>query len=173
MKFINEPFRPKSLLWFLITAAGLVLDRWSKYHITVTMEMGESTEVIKNFFHITRHKNTGAAWGMLGDMTLLLGIVSVVVSIGLVFMFFKYSQWQIRLSLSMIISGALGNAVGRIFNGGVTDFLNFYIFGYDFPIFNVADMMVTVGTGILVVYILFFFKEKDGKTEVKDVAGKN
>lgn len=173
MKFTDENFRPKSLLWFIVTVVGLILDRVSKYYITTSMEMGESIEVIKNFFYITRHKNTGAAWGILENRTLFLGVISVVVAIALVFMFLKYNRWQIQLSLAMIISGALGNAVGRIFDGGVTDFLNFYIFGYNFPIFNVADMMVTVGTAILVIYVLFFFKEQDDKEEVKDVAGKN
>jgi signal peptidase II len=168
MKHTNKGFRPVSLLWFLITAGGLILDRWTKNYVDANMETGESLEIVKDFFYITRHKNTGAAWGILDNLTLVLGILSVVVSIFLVYLFIKYRQWPVRLPLSMIIGGALGNAVGRIFFGGVTDFLNFYIFGYDFPIFNVADMLVTVGTAILIVYILFFHKEDEKTAEVVD-----
>lgn len=155
----KNSFKWKSLLWFLVTIFGLVADRVTKAVISGNIAEGEKIEVIKNFFYITHHTNTGAAWGILQNATMILGILSVVVSIGLLYFFFKFDMWPARLSLTMIISGAIGNAIGRIFNGRVTDFLDFYIFGYDFPIFNVADMMVTVGTIILIVFILFFYKE--------------
>ena len=133
------------------------------------MGLGDSTAVIKDFFYITHHTNKGAAWGMFhnADMTLVLGILSVVVSIAMIAIYFHFDKWPIHLSFAMIISGALGNAYGRIFHGEVTDFLDFYIFGYDFPIFNVADMMVTLGTAVLVVYILFFYKEPEKVKEME------
>ncbi|MFO7612229.1 MAG: signal peptidase II [Clostridia bacterium] len=158
---MKTKFRYRSLWWFLVTAATLAADRLSKHYISSTMELGESTEVIKDFFYITHHTNTGAAWGIFGNITMLLGIISIIVAAGLVYFFVKYDMWPVRLSIAMIISGAIGNAIGRIFNGKVTDFLDFYIFGYDFPIFNVADIMVTMGTAVLVVYIIFFYKEPE------------
>lgn len=164
----NKQFKWKSLIWFIVTVAGLALDRISKMIIAQKLTEGDSFEVIKNFFYITHHTNTGAAWGILQNSTMILGILSVVVSIGLLYFYFKFDMWPARLSLAMIIGGALGNAIGRIFSGRVTDFLDFYVFGYDFPIFNVADMMVTIGTGILIVFILFFYKEpKDEKNEAE------
>jgi len=148
----------------------ITVDRITKYFIATGMELGEKINIIDNFFYITHHTNKGAAWGIFhnADMTLILGIVSVVVSIVMIFVFFRFDKWPIHLSLAMIISGALGNAYGRILHGEVTDFLDFYIFGYDFPIFNVADMMVTVGTIILVVYILFFYKDPEKKFKNSD-----
>ncbi len=148
----------------------ITVDRITKYFIATGMELGEKINIIDNFFYITHHTNKGAAWGIFhnADMTLILGIVSVVVSIVMIFVFFRFDKWPIHLSLAMIISGALGNAYGRILHGEVTDFLDFYIFGYDFPIFNVADMMVTVGTVILVVYILFFYKDSEKKFKNSD-----
>lgn len=161
MKLKSDTFKNKSLLWFILTIVMIAADRITKHFISTTMEIGEKTSVINNFFYITHHTNKGAAWGLFhnADMTLILGIMSVVVSVVMIFIFFRFDKWPIHLSFSMIISGALGNAYGRILHGEVTDFLDFYIFGYDFPIFNVADMMVTVGTIILIVYILFFYKE--------------
>lgn len=156
-------------MWFLVTAIGLVADRITKAQISSNIAEGEKIEVIKDFFYITHHTNTGAAWGILQNSTMILGILSIVVSIGLLYFFVKFDMWPVRLSLTMIIGGAVGNAIGRIFSGRVTDFLDFYIFGYDFPIFNVADMMVTVGTIILVVFILFFYKEpKEEKLEIAE-----
>ena len=171
-KLKNKGFKWKSLLWFIVTAVGLAADRITKAYISSAMAEGEKVEVIKDFFYITHHTNTGAAWGMFQDSTMILGILSVVVSIGLLYFFVKIDNWPARLSLAMIIGGALGNAIGRIFNGRVTDFLDFYIFGYDFPIFNVADMMVTVGTAILIVFIIFFYKEPEKENAPKLEEGK-
>lgn len=167
MKLKTETFKTKSLLWFIMTIVMIAADRITKYYIAATMEIGEKTRVIDNFFYITHHTNKGAAWGIFhnADMTFILGIMSIVVSIVMIFIFFHFDKWPVHLSFAMIISGALGNAYGRILHGEVTDFLDFYIFGYDFPIFNVADMMVTIGTAVLVVYILFFHKEPEKKSK--------
>lgn len=171
MKLKIETFKNKSLYWFIITILMVAADRITKFYISSTMDIGEKTGVIDNFFYITHHTNKGAAWGMFHDanMTLILGIMSVIVSIVMIFVYFKFDKWPIHLSLAMIISGALGNAYGRILHGEVTDFLDFYIFGYDFPIFNVADMMVTLGTAVLIVYILFFYKEPVDEVVVEQV----
>ena len=64
-----------------------------------------------------------------------------------------------RLSLSLLMGGAVGNMIDRLFQGYVVDFLNFYPFGYDFPIFNTADICITVGVALLLVYIIFVYKE--------------
>ena len=163
MKLKSNKFNNKSILWFIVTIVMIAVDRFTKYYISTNMEPGEKIKVIDKFFYITHHTNKGAAWGIFhnADMTMVLGIMSVIVSIVIIFIFFKFEKWLVHLSLAMIISGALGNAYGRIFNGEVTDFLDFYIFKYDFPIFNVADMMVTLGTILLVVYILFIHKEPE------------
>ncbi len=161
MKLKTDTFNNKSLYWFVVTILMIAADRITKSYISSTMDIGEKSRVIDNFFYITHHTNKGAAWGIFhnANVTLILGVMSVMVTIVMIFVFFRFDKWAIHLSLAMIISGALGNAYGRILYGEVTDFLDFYIFGYDFPIFNVADMMVTLGTGVLIVYILFFYKE--------------
>ena len=171
MKLKTDTFNSKSLYWFIVTIVMIAADRITKYYISSTMEIGEKTSVIDNFFYITHHTNKGAAWGMFhnANMTLVLGIMSVVVSIVMIFVYFRFDKWPIHLSLAMIISGALGNAYGRILHGEVTDFLDIYIFGYDFPIFNVADMMVTLGTIVLIVYILFFYKEPVNEVIPKEI----
>jgi len=163
MKLKSNEFNNKSILWFIVTIVMIAVDRFTKFYVSTNMELGEKIKVIDKFFYITHHTNKGAAWGIFhnADMTLVLGIMSVIVSVIMIFIFFKFDKWPVHLSLAMIISGALGNAYGRIFNGEVTDFLDFYIFKYDFPIFNVADMMVTLGTILLVIYILFFHKEEE------------
>jgi len=171
MKLKTDTFNCKSLYWFIITIVMIAADRITKYYISSTMEIGEKTSVIDNFFYVSHHTNKGAAWGMFHNtnMTLVLGIMSVVVSIVMIFIYFRFDKWPIHLSLAMIISGALGNAYGRILYGEVTDFLDIYIFGYDFPIFNVADMMVTLGTIVLIVYILFFYKEPVNEVIPKEI----
>ena len=72
-------FSWKSLLWFLVTIAGLVADRITKTVISNNLAEGEKVEVIKDFFYITHHTNTGAAWGIFQNSTMILGILSVVI----------------------------------------------------------------------------------------------
>lgn len=147
-------------LWFLLSIALVVIDQVTKNYIIANYAIGEKVKVIESFFYITHHKNTGAAWGILQDSTMILAILSAVVAVILIIFFFHFEDKMFKISIAVVIGGAIGNFIDRAFLSGVTDFLDFYIFGYNFPIFNVADMCVVVGAILLSVYILFIYKEE-------------
>lgn len=114
--------------------------------------------------------NTGGAWGILGDSTIFLIIITVIF-IG-IFIFFDY-KWKIKtsiytISISFIVGGAIGNLIDRIFLGGVRDFLYFEFYP-SFPTFNVADSFLCIGIVLMLIYI-FFFSSKDFKEKERNNA---
>ena len=104
--------------------------------------------------------NTGAAWGMFGDSTFALGVVSVIVCIAVVLVFLFYERAfghrataLETCALSLIAAGGIGNAIDRFVNGFVVDFIDLTFM--DFPVFNIADIGVTCGFVLLVIgYLL-------------------
>lgn len=144
------------MIWITM-AAVLVLDQLSKYMITAY----EITDipVIKGFFHITYMKNTGMAWSMLSGQTGLLALVSAVaIGVMLNYLLKNKPDRLTSFALALMIGGAAGNLIDRLFLGYVRDFLNFYIFGYDFPVFNIADSALCIGVFLLL--IASFMEEK-------------
>jgi len=125
------------------------------------MQLGDSLDLISNFFYITYWENKGAAWGIFQNGRWFLITLTLIVSIVLIKLLLSSKNKIFSLSLSLLISGAFGNLIDRVFRGSVTDFLDFKIFKYDFPIFNVADMCVVVGTFIFAYYLLFIYEEKE------------
>ena len=132
------------------------IDQISKLLIIKHMTIGQEIPFIKNVLSITSHRNTGAAWGILGDHTFLLTIVSIV---ALGFMGYMMKDFNLRtnrwysISMIMLIAGALGNLIDRVFRQEVVDFLKFEFI--NFPIFNFADMLLTIGVIIFLIdYIL-------------------
>jgi signal peptidase II len=99
---------------------------------------------------------------MFGDYTLILIILSSLVSLVLIYMFLKFSHPLARLSLSVVLGGAIGNLIDRIRFFEVIDFIDFYFWSYNFPVINVADIMVTCGTVLLVIFVIFYYKEDKG-----------
>lgn len=158
------------MTWAIIIIMGLVLDQGSKFLIKSFMDLYESVPVIQGFFDIYYVTNSGGAWSILADHTWILTMVSLIM---VVFMF-KYMVGNrdifVKTSLSLIISGALGNLIDRVWYGKVVDFLAFDIFGYDFPTFNVADIMVVCGTIFLCVYIIFFYDKAELRRQEQDAA---
>lgn len=143
-----------------IVAGILVfLDQLTKQLIVNLMEKGESVEVIKNFFSISSHRNTGGAWGILTDQMVLFYFITFV---ALVLFYFLVKDMDLEkkrifsYGVILMIAGALGNFIDRLLFKEVVDFLDFIIFNYDFPIFNIADICLTVGVGLFTVDILFF-----------------
>jgi signal peptidase II len=157
---------------YLILIAGLtILDQLTKAMISSNPSAFANVEVIPGFFYITYVKNAGAAWSMLSGQRVFLSLISAAAVIGMLWVLQRTvakKQKLNSLALSLMIAGALGNLIDRLMLGSVRDFLNFYIFGYDFPVFNVADICLTIGVGLL---ILATILEPDSpKTEETDHA---
>lgn len=85
--------------------------------------------------------------------------MTVVVVIILLVLMIRNNSKMLRVSISIIIAGALGNWIDRVLYGKVTDFFDFYPLGYDYPVFNVADICVNMGTILLLFYIIFIYKD--------------
>lgn len=128
------------------------MDRFSKIYIISKIPLHKSINIISNFFSITYVKNTGAAWSILSGNRLFLIIVGVIVLVMFIYYIFKEKNITLIESVSygLIFSGIVGNLIDRVFYGYVIDFFDFYILGYDFPIFNIADTLIVVG---VIIYI--------------------
>ena len=159
------------IYWLLIVCLTL-LDQAAKSFISINPSAYANLEVIRGFFYITYVKNTGAAWSMLSGQRVFLSMISAAAAVGMLVMLHKTvskKQKLTSISLALMIAGAIGNLIDRLMLGYVRDFLNFYIFGYDFPVFNVADICLTVGVCLLILAALF---ESDG-TEKKQKEAEN
>ncbi|HLR07865.1 MAG TPA: signal peptidase II [Bacillota bacterium] len=152
------------MYWYYTVAIVIIgLDQLTKWIVASQMELNEQIPVIENFFYITSHRNTGAAWGILEGRMLFFYIITVVVIVGIIFYMQTYgkdNKW-LALSLGLILGGAIGNFIDRIFRQEVVDFLDFIIFSYDYPIFNVADSALV--TGVMIMIIITLREEKKGK----------
>lgn len=145
----------------IIAVICILIDFISKILVINNLEVGTGITIIPNFFSISYIKNTGAAWGMLSNGTLILAGLSMV------FLFFaiKYiydlkniSKLSV-FSYGMLIGGIIGNLIDRLFRNFVIDFLSFNIFGYDFPVFNIADCFIVISIILIVIETLL----KEGK----------
>ncbi|MDY3830313.1 MAG: signal peptidase II [Erysipelotrichaceae bacterium] len=139
----------------------VVLDQASKIYLTLVNKTSPiDLEVIKGFFRITYTCNDGAAFSILKGKRVFFIIMTIIVVFLIAYYLLKNKvYWVEKYSLLLIISGALGNLIDRIMYGYVIDFLDFIIFGYDFPVFNIADSFITIGAIGLIISILFLNKE--------------
>lgn len=131
----------------------IVIDQVIKIVVNSNLKLYESITIIKNFFNITYVQNKGAAWSILsGNRFLLIGIAIIVLF--LIFMFFikdkKLSKLEI-IFYCLLIGGIVGNFIDRAIYGYVVDYLDFNIFGYNFPIFNFADICIVVSVILILI----------------------
>ncbi len=150
--------------WAILISV-FALDMATKFFIDTKMVLGQSIPVIRNFFYITYAKNTGAAWSMLEGKMIFFYILTTIACCALIYMIIKSDKRATftRISLVMILAGALGNFADRIMFQYVRDFLDFIIFGYDFPIFNVADMSLCLGVALMFLIVFTGKEEFDGR----------
>jgi len=125
-----------------------------------------SVSVIEGVFEFKLIFNPGVAWGMFGTTPIVLILFTLIIMVGVAFVYFKIPSDNKRLRilkvmLILIFSGALGNLIDRVFMSVVTDFLYFSLI--NFPIFNVADCYVTVASILTAILLIFYYKEEDLK----------
>lgn len=144
------------VIYLIIIGALVSLDQLSKLYIYSNFSLYECKNVINDFFDITYIQNYGAGFSILQNQRIFLCIVSILAIVILCYLLVtsKKSDLLNRVSFLLIISGTLGNLIDRIRFGYVVDFFDFIIFGYDFPVFNVADCFITIGCFIIIFTIL-------------------
>ena len=140
---------------YIIALIIFMLDQLSKAIISTYINLNQSIIIIKNFFNLTYINNTGASWGILKNSRMLLIIISII-AITILIRYINSFKKNRRnnLGLGFLLGGILGNLADRILYGYVKDFLAFYIFNYNFPIFNIADIFIVIGVLLLIISIL-------------------
>ena len=157
----------KDHIWALALVITLiVLDQITKFIVEWTIPFqGAATPkypIISGFLYLTHHRNDGAAWGVFSGQLVFFVIITVF-ALG-VFVYLAKdlcfrSQFFYSTGLTLLTGGALGNFLDRIRQGFVVDFIDVYIFTYNFPVFNVADIALTIGMFSFAFHMLFL----DGK----------
>ena len=157
----------KKKLFLVIDLIAIILlvalDQFTKHLAVLNLMDNDSIVIIPNVLELTFLKNRGAAFGILQDQKVFFVMIAIMILLVIAYVLFqlplekKYNLLQIILV--MIASGAAGNMIDRIANDYVVDFISFVII--NFPIFNVADIYVTVSTFLFIFLFLFYYKEKD------------
>lgn len=141
---------------YIICVWWIIIDQIIKTIVTMKMKLEEAITIIPNFFRLYYIKNTGAAFSSFTGKKYLLITVGIIVFFYLVHYIKKNSitnKLEI-ISLGMIMGGIVGNLVDRLLYGAVIDYLSFIIFGYNFAVFNLADIGIVVGIVILIISII-------------------
>jgi len=161
----RKRFNPATVVGVI---ALIIIDQTSKFIITKYVPLHASLPVIKNFFDLTNIRNTGIAFGLFSEnptrtKTILMSSLTFISVIIIVYLLHKIknSNRLFRIGLGLIVSGAFGNLIDRIFrNGGVVDFLDLHWYDLHWPAFNIADSAISAGVCLLLIDT-FFAKKKD------------
>ena len=149
----------------IITLVCMLIDQIIKIVVMAKMSLNSSLVVIKNFFSLTYVENDGAAWSIFSGNRVFLIVISVLAIILIYFYFIKNNDIKNfeLINYSILIGGIMGNLLDRIKFGKVIDYLDFNLFGYNYPIFNFADICIVISIILLLIYNI-----KDGKDNAKN-----
>lgn len=165
------------MLSVFVALAVVIIDFITKYIVKNSMELGESFSVIPGVINFTYVLNKGAAWGMLADkrwIFLVFSAVAIILICVLLYMY-KDAPKLVRIALSLVLGGGVGNMIDRtfygemLFDGAVVDFIEAAFI--DFPVFNVADSAVCIGAALLIVYMIFFETKNAKKCDTIKTGG--
>lgn len=154
------------MIFYIIGIIILVsFDQLTKYLTVLHIPLHEKIEVIPGILSFTYYQNTGAAWNILEGQMIFFYIITIIVTIVLGYLLYKEGQKNIVMGilLMLMISGALGNFIDRLFHQYVIDMIQLEFI--NFPIFNLADSYLTVGAIGLMIYVLFEDVIKSGKSD--------
>lgn len=154
------------MIYFIVAFLIVLADQVVKYFVTLQFSGGGHLDLIPNILRITFVKNTGCAFSFLSDYTLYLAIASAVICVAIIVLIIvcRWSGFG-KLSLGFILGGAIGNLIDRFVIGYVVDMIEPRF--VRFAVFNVADIFVTVGAIMLVLFILFGNKSTEPMTSAE------
>ncbi len=155
--------------YILLALLVFLLDQGSKWMVVHFMNYGDTIPLWPGVFHITSHRNAGAAFGILQNQRGLFLLITVVVVVGIVAVLWRLKGKNPLLSvaLSLVLGGALGNFLDRLVAGEVVDFLDFRLIHY--PIFNLADSSIVIGVGLILFDSLFSGGRRKNEKEEEPV----
>ncbi len=147
----------------LLAAAGVVLDQYTKYLASARLKDQPPLVILENIFELQYLENRGAAFGLMQGRQFFFITSVVIISMAILWFYGRVPMnrrfMPLRLCAVFIMAGAAGNCIDRVVQQYVVDFL--YLKLIDFPIFNVADIYVTVATFFLAILMLFYYKEEE------------
>jgi signal peptidase II len=164
----------KRKYWVLLIICFWILfvDQWTKHAIQQRLVLYQKVEVIHGFFNLVHVRNTGGAFGIFGGErgglgSLLFVVVSLAAIGSILFLFIRLREDEKRLSLSLslVLSGAIGNLIDRLRYGEVVDFLDFYLASFHWPAFNIADSAICLGIGLMALELLIRDRKKSTKSQ--------
>lgn len=152
------------MIYFLVAAGLVVLDQVTKLAVRAGIALGQQIVLLPGVVGLTYVQNTGMAFSSLSGKTVFLAAVSLAASVAIAVILAKnllfshpFGKWP----LALILAGAVGNLIDRVFLGFVTDMIQ--VLFINFAVFNVADCCVVVGGILLAVYVLFFWEKLEPK----------
>lgn len=147
-------------VYLLIAAALVGVDHLTKYWAVLHLKEQPNMQIWPNVFELEYRENTGAAFSLFKDHVWLLSIVSAVILAAIVVAVLRIKlpniRW-VRIAALLIVAGGVGNLIDRVFRGFVVDFISIKLI--DFPVFNVADCFVCIGAFVLLIYVIFIYRE--------------
>ncbi|MFM7557632.1 MAG: signal peptidase II [Alphaproteobacteria bacterium] len=152
---LNQKFILGILIVFLIIYLDLITKNLVFFYLHNTNYFNNSLYPVKpitSFFSLVYVNNNGISFGMFNSINYARETFSILqssIAFALVFWMYKVKNFYMVLALALIIGGAFGNVFDRLQNGGVTDFLDFHIFNYHWPAFNLADSVIFIGVAII------------------------
>lgn len=135
----------KKKKYIFITFLIIIIDQLTKFLINQNINYLKSIQIIKNFFYFTNAHNNGAAFSILSGYNLLFISITLIT----IYLINKYIEKNI--SFYILLGGIIGNLIDRLIFGYVRDFLDFRIFSYNFPIFNISDICICLGIFLIII----------------------
>lgn len=137
----------------LVLILILFLDQLTKFLANKYLVLNHSVIIIKDFFKLTLVYNKGAAWGILANQQFLFLVITLFFVGVMIYLYLKARNSIFKWNIVLFLAGAIGNFIDRVLYGQVTDFLDFTILNYDFPVFNLADIVLNIAV-VLLIFVL-------------------
>ena len=152
-----------NILPIIAVAILILLDQGTKLWALASLKPVHNMTLAEGFMDLTFVENRGVAFGMFSGQRWFILLLTCVIAAGLIWFYVmmpkKKEYFPLRVSLVLVLSGAIGNIIDRLFRGYVVDFFEFTFF--EWPVFNVADIYVVVGVILLALMLIFVVKEED------------